>query len=285
MEDRISNLPDAVLCHILSFLPTKQSIVTSILSKRWKALWRSVPALHFEESLMDNNNDIETHARFVQSVYAFTLSRDMDQPFRRFHLVSRSFLCNPVNVIAWVSAALQRRVENLCLSLTPLTKMVLPSALFSCKTLVVLKLIGGLNRNPFPLDFKSVDLPLLTTLHLQSFILERRDMAELLRGSPNLEYLFVGHMYFSGPEARFERLPKLLRATIAFGHVPLEVVNNVQFLRIDWMEHKEEANLIPEFQNLTHLELGYSECTRDWVDVLEVIQRCPNLQILDIDMV
>jgi len=51
------------------------------------------------------------------------------------------------------------------------------------------------------------------------------------------------------------------------------------------MEHKEEANLIPEFQNLTHLELGYSECTRDWVDVLEVIQRCPNLQILDIDMV
>ena len=50
------------------------------------------------------------------------------------------------------------------------------------------------------------------------------------------------------------------------------------------MEHKEEANLIPEFQNLTHLELGYSECTRDWVDVLEVIQRCPNLQILDIDM-
>ena len=47
--------------------------------------------------------------------------------------------------------------------------------------------------------------------------------------------LFVGHMYFSGPEARFERLPKLLRATIAFGHVPLEVVNNVQFLRIDWV--------------------------------------------------
>ncbi|KAG4907037.1 hypothetical protein JHK84_055562 [Glycine max] len=61
-------------------------------------------------------------------------------------------------------------------------------------------------------------------------------------------------------------------------------VNNVKFLRIDWMKDKEEADLILEFQNLTHLELGYSDYTRDWVEGLEVIKRCPNLQILDIDM-
>ena len=51
------------------------------------------------------------------------------------------------------------------------------------------------------------------------------------------------------------------------------------------MKDKEEADLILEFQNLTHLELGYSDYTRDWVKGLEVIKRCPNLQILDIDMV
>ena len=50
-------------------------------------------------------------------------------------------------------------------------------------------------------------------------------------------------------------LPKLVRATIAIGHALLGVVNNVKFLHIDWVEG------------------------------LEVIKRCPNLQILDIDMV
>ncbi|RZC25549.1 hypothetical protein D0Y65_004300 [Glycine soja] len=79
-------------------------------------------------------------------------------------------------------------------------------------------------------------------------------LSELPGGSLNLMFLCVSHLYFSGPEARFERLPKLVRATIVIGHALLGVVNNVKFLHIDWVEG------------------------------LEVIKRCPNLQILDIDM-
>ena len=33
-KDRISGLPDSVLCHMLSFLPTKYVVTTYILSQR-----------------------------------------------------------------------------------------------------------------------------------------------------------------------------------------------------------------------------------------------------------
>ena len=45
MLDRISNL----LIHILYFLPTKESMATSILSKRWKLLWSLVPKLEINK--------------------------------------------------------------------------------------------------------------------------------------------------------------------------------------------------------------------------------------------
>ncbi|KAL2496888.1 putative F-box/FBD/LRR-repeat protein [Forsythia ovata] len=46
-EDRISDLPNDVLHHILFFLPIKSIAQTSVLSKRWRNLWYSFPDLDF----------------------------------------------------------------------------------------------------------------------------------------------------------------------------------------------------------------------------------------------
>ncbi|KAL6652719.1 hypothetical protein ACP70R_011644 [Stipagrostis hirtigluma subsp. patula] len=44
--DRLSALPDGLLHRVLSFLPAQEVVHTTVLSKRWKDLWRSVPAIN-----------------------------------------------------------------------------------------------------------------------------------------------------------------------------------------------------------------------------------------------
>src|ERR1044072_5271936 len=118
-EDRVSTLPDPLLGHILSFPPTKQAVATSVLSKRWRPLWRLVPALAFD--LDSDDDDSVNRFGFVQSVYSVLLSQDSNQPIQTFRLtlsrVAQPSANTPANVSVWVNAAAQRGVEHIDISL------------------------------------------------------------------------------------------------------------------------------------------------------------------------
>ncbi|CAL5031935.1 unnamed protein product [Urochloa decumbens] len=48
--DRLSALSDELLRHVLCFLPSRQAVQTTVLSKRWVDLWRSVPAINLDST-------------------------------------------------------------------------------------------------------------------------------------------------------------------------------------------------------------------------------------------
>ncbi|CAG7910236.1 unnamed protein product [Brassica rapa] len=54
LSDRISHLPDNLLFIILSLIPINDAMNTSLLSKRWKSLWKMMETLEYDESSCDN---------------------------------------------------------------------------------------------------------------------------------------------------------------------------------------------------------------------------------------
>ncbi|KAH0776406.1 hypothetical protein KY290_007817 [Solanum tuberosum] len=61
--DRLSDLPDSILLHILSMLLNNKEVVrTSVLSVRWQFLWKFVPtSLNFNFPISDNENVIRDY--------------------------------------------------------------------------------------------------------------------------------------------------------------------------------------------------------------------------------
>ncbi|CAL1385563.1 unnamed protein product [Linum trigynum] len=51
-DDRISILPDEIICRVLSFLETKYAVGTAVLSQRWRDLWTRVSSLDLDSSLV-----------------------------------------------------------------------------------------------------------------------------------------------------------------------------------------------------------------------------------------
>ncbi|CAI0394119.1 unnamed protein product [Linum tenue] len=63
--DRLSDLPDNILHHVLSFLDTVTIVKTSILSRRWRCLWKDVPVLCFQRKGFRSKLGFEEHVNRI----------------------------------------------------------------------------------------------------------------------------------------------------------------------------------------------------------------------------
>ncbi|KAG2328915.1 hypothetical protein Bca52824_000095 [Brassica carinata] len=183
--DRISGLSDELLLKILLLVPTKRAVSTSILSKRWEYLWMSLPKLNYCH-IHGSDPDCERLRRFLDR--NLPLHRAPVIESLRLELYNSCF--KPENINMWVLTALSHCVRELEIlyEYYPPKLVILPSNLFTCKLLVILKLYGEIL-----LDVpRVVSLPSLKTLKLQRMrYFNGETLRRLLSNCPVLEDLEV----------------------------------------------------------------------------------------------
>ncbi|KAG7556121.1 F-box-like domain superfamily [Arabidopsis suecica] len=177
-EDRISSLPDHLLCQILSNLPTKNAVTTSILSTRWRNIWLSTPILDIDI------NDVTTFVTFASRFLDFSKDSCL-------HKLKLSFGREDVDMCTiklWIEDAFKRKIQHLEVD-SRVDEMIdmQPLTFYLSETLVSLRLHFVLLHR-----FVFVSLPYLKVMHLEDNIYNDGNTLEnLISSCPVLEDLTV----------------------------------------------------------------------------------------------
>ncbi|XP_027075135.1 F-box/FBD/LRR-repeat protein At4g26340-like isoform X1 [Coffea arabica] len=248
-QDRISQLPDAILCHILSLLPTKLAAQTGILSKRWKKVWLSIPALEFQINLRANyvgewsvfdsfaKPKIESFTNFLDRLFAIRDTSGIKK-FRLVcdHQVDSRCLNN------WLSAL--HNVQELDLDMWELGEF--PWSPFTNNSLEILKLSCNVLLN-IP---SFVSFPLLKVLHLHSVTyVGGASVEKLLSSCPVLEDLQISRREQDNVRNFVIAVPSLKRLTLDFSTHEMDLYDD------DDYEDGVEYKLIITAPNLEYLNL------------------------------
>ncbi|CAI9090585.1 OLC1v1025387C1 [Oldenlandia corymbosa var. corymbosa] len=205
-DDFISNLPDTVLCHILSFLPTKFAVGTSILSSKWKNLFPLIPNLNleFDDSLILHhpNGGEEEPSTSKDADTADKSGEELKSSFTDFvGGVLKSLLQNNASICkfklecqkkytddcigSWLRVAVMLGVQSVCLKASIRDSCKLVASLNGCTSLLALHL-----DSIFSLKVSAVNFPNLKKLILDYVQFSDGESVELLfNGCPVLNTL------------------------------------------------------------------------------------------------
>ncbi|KAG0542250.1 hypothetical protein BDA96_02G086900 [Sorghum bicolor] len=165
--DRLSALPDELLHVILSFLPAPLVVQTSLLSRRWRRLWRSTPLIKIHEQEFVISSKIRTNtleerwAKFEDFATNLLLFHDNTSALGEFRLCCR--VHNWRHVDRWI----RRGIEY-------------------CPSVLQIRLVGYVLGFKLPPMVES-NFCCLKRLHLEHIILNSHFTGSLCSACPVLE--------------------------------------------------------------------------------------------------
>ncbi|KAH9615070.1 hypothetical protein KSS87_007572 [Heliosperma pusillum] len=163
--DRLSEMPDQVLVHILSLMPTRDAVRT-VLIRRFGYLWTMVHFIsfdfneHYAIPCYDADADDDAYdkerrlmsaafsrfARFVRNVLMFHRRSTIDS----FYLDIGEYKCDHVDpcliddVHLWLKFAIDREVKHLSFTCDFIDEFALPRCIFTSQSLDTLTIFGSL---------------------------------------------------------------------------------------------------------------------------------------------
>lgn len=190
MDDSFTQLTDDLLIKILSFVPIKDAVTTSLLSKRWLSLWTLLPRLNFEDRWVDDHHS-DRILRTLSSDFIFATLLLHKAPVLESFILHKHFACSALQIEFWVRFAVDRFVRCLKIDFSYLDYhclIRLPSILFRCETLETLKLINvTFLEVPSRVSFHSLKKLMLMSLRYP----DEESFIRLISASPVLEDLWV----------------------------------------------------------------------------------------------
>jgi hypothetical protein len=212
--DMISNLPEGVLLHILSFLPTKDVVRTSVLATKWRHLWTYLSVFDFKipnaryESDDQNQNSVNCLLDLVGRL------------LRKSNCVER--LCIDIfkitvdgdKVSSLISSASKHKVQYLKLSLGHKNdKFVLPHCFSAFESLN--ELCVGLKFTlciPGDICFPSLKKLVVSDVTFAN----EKSVQQLFSGCPVLQDLTLHNCYWENIEEISVAISTLMNLTIYF---------------------------------------------------------------------
>ncbi|KAJ0430576.1 putative F-box domain, FBD domain, leucine-rich repeat domain superfamily [Helianthus annuus] len=318
-DDRLSGLPEDTISHILSLMPTKYAVRTSILSKRWRYSWMFVTNLDFD--------DIHPfHSKIVLSKFVDRVMENCKSPqLRSLRLHFSSKRVKRASISSWIDKAVRLNVSELDIQVLIFK---LPLSLFTCKTLTKLRIDdGNLNSRvwecPCPVNLpclKTLDIavhdnpfvnafglirgcPILESLSLEVSIDKEEERYYIFNNIPTLKRLklILERVFFSvtkqvvlnlpnleylfvgdslGSVFVVEDLPSLVEASVSSYHMCLEFLKGISGVKSLTIDTFTFIPALPIFPNIKHLRF-----TSFWYSgrVLQFLESCPELKHLCIE--
>ncbi|KAI3498099.1 hypothetical protein L1887_33846 [Cichorium endivia] len=260
--DRLSCLHEEVLSHILSLMPTKFAVRTSILSKRWRYHWTLVNNLDFDD--IHPVHGLYCFINFVNRVLALCKASHINL----FRLHCSEIWVRKVSLSKWINEAVRLNVRELEIQVI-LLHLPLPLSMFNSKALTKLRIVWGTHDCDVWEFLSSVKLPCLKVLEISVFSKPSINAFRLIGGCPILESLSLDVDYRNVEEDYNFNIPTLKHLELRsrkdgiLNKVPLSSVNSP----------------LPKFPNLKHLELKGS-FTSGWLSLFQFLERSSELEHL-----